>query len=133
WALPMGTLAAVAGTGVAAYASGGLSSPVRGLGVFAIVYAAWFLPTRVALGITLCWAATYGAPLLYDGWTAGRLAVTLVHATIQFTVVVVLLLGRALLRSLQATATRLSEEHALLRNLATAVAGGASLDELVAH
>jgi diguanylate cyclase (GGDEF)-like protein len=133
WVVPLGTLAGVAATGLAAYASGGFESPLRGLGVFAIVYAAWFLPVRVALLVTLCWAATYGAPLLYDGWTAGRLAVTLVHAAIQFTVATVLLLGRALLRHLEATATRLSEEHALLRNLATAVAGGASLDELVAH
>jgi diguanylate cyclase (GGDEF)-like protein/putative nucleotidyltransferase with HDIG domain len=119
WALPAGTLAALTSTTLAVYATGGFDSPVEQVPVFVVVYAACFLSSRFTAVCVLAAVVAHEAPVLYDAHAraqsiaADSLSAVLVFASLGVVVVV----GRVLL-------ARVSEEHAVMRELATAVASG---------
>jgi len=120
WALPAGTFAGLASTAAAIYATNGFDSPVELVPVFVVVYAACFLSSRFT---AVCVAGAFAVaelPLLYDAHAraesvaAHALSAMLVYAALA----VVVVTGRSLLLAL-------TEEHAAIRDLATAVAAGA--------
>jgi diguanylate cyclase (GGDEF)-like protein/putative nucleotidyltransferase with HDIG domain len=119
WALPAGTLTALVSTALAVYATGGFDSPVEQVPVFVVVYAACFLSSRFTALCVVAAVVAHELPLLYDAHAraqsiaADSLSAVLVFGSLGFVVVV----GRALL-------ARVSEEHAVMRELATAVASG---------
>jgi diguanylate cyclase (GGDEF)-like protein/putative nucleotidyltransferase with HDIG domain len=119
WVLPTGTLTALVSTALAVYATGGFDSPVEQVPVFVVVYAACFLSNRFAALCVVAAVVAHELPALYDAHAraqsiaADSLSAVLVFGSLGFVVVV----GRALL-------ARVSEEHAVMRELATAVASG---------
>jgi diguanylate cyclase (GGDEF)-like protein/putative nucleotidyltransferase with HDIG domain len=119
WVLPTGTLGALACTSLAVYATGGFDSPIEQVPVFVVVYAACFLSTRITVVCVVGAVVGHELPLLYDAHAraqsvaADSLSAVLVYGSLAF----VVLAGRVLL-------ARLSDEHAVMRELATAVASG---------
>jgi diguanylate cyclase (GGDEF)-like protein/putative nucleotidyltransferase with HDIG domain len=119
WVLPTGTLGALACTSLAVYATGGFDSPMEQVPVFVVVYAACFLSTRITVVCVAGAVVGHELPLLYDAHAraqsvaADSLSAVLVYGSLAF----VVLAGRVLL-------ARLSDEHAVMRELATAVASG---------
>ena len=120
WALPVGTLAAVASTALGIYATDGFDSPMKIVLVFAVVYAACFLSTRFTAVCVVAAFAAQALPLLYDAHArvespvANALSAALVFSALA----AVIAIGRSLLLAI-------SEEHAAMRDLATTVAAGA--------
>ena len=119
WALPAGTLTALASTTLAVYATGGFDSPVEQVPVFVVVYAACFLSSRFTAVCVLAAVVAHEVPVLYDAHArAQSIAADSLSAVLVFGALgVVVVVGRALL-------ARVSEEHAVMRELATAVASG---------
>ena len=119
WVLPTGTLAALVSTALAVYATGGFDSPIEQVPVFVVVYSACFLSSRFTAVCAVGAVAVHELPLLYDAHAraqsvvADSLSAVLVFGSLAFVVVA----GRVLL-------ARVSEEHAVMRELATAVAAG---------
>ena len=119
WVLPTGTLAALVSTALSIYATGGFDSPVEQVPVFVVVYSACFLSSRFTLLCVVGAVAVHELPLLYDAHAraqsigADSVSAVLIFGSLAFVVVV----GRVLL-------ARVSEEHAVMRELATAVASG---------
>jgi diguanylate cyclase (GGDEF)-like protein/putative nucleotidyltransferase with HDIG domain len=119
WVLPAGTLTALLSTTLAVYATGGFDSPVEQVPVFVVVYAACFLSSRFTAVCVLAAVVAHEVPVLYDAHAraqsiaADSLSAVLVFGALGLVVVV----GRVLL-------ARVSEEHAVMRELATAVASG---------
>ena len=119
WVLRAGTLAALFSTALTVYATNGFDSPVEQIPVFVVVYSACFLSSRFTAVCVLVAVAVHELPLLYDAHArsqsvvADSLSAVLVFAALAAVVVV----GRVLL-------ARVSEEHAVMRELATAVAAG---------
>ena len=119
WVLRAGTLTALLSTALTAYATGGFDSPVEQIPVFVVVYSACFLSSRFTAVCVIGAIAVHELPLLYDAHArsqsvaADSLSAVLVFASLAVLVVV----GRVLL-------VRVSEEHAVMRELATAVAAG---------
>ncbi len=119
WVLRAGTLAALFSTALTVYATGGFDSPVEQIPVFVVVYSACFLSSRFTAVCVAGAVAVHEMPLLYDAHArsqsvvADSLSAVLVFAALAAVVVV----GRVLL-------VRVSEEHAVMRELATAVAAG---------
>ena len=101
------------------YATGGFDSPVEQIPVFVVVYSACFLSSRFTALCVVGAVAVHELPLLYDAHAraqsvvADSLSAVLVFASLAAVVVA----GRVLL-------VRVSEEHAVMRELATAVAAG---------
>jgi diguanylate cyclase (GGDEF)-like protein/putative nucleotidyltransferase with HDIG domain len=100
-------------------ATGGTDSPTLDYLWFVVVYAAFFCTPRQAIAYWLGCALIHASPLLYDGHaTDGNLARELIVVVpTYFLVGGVVVAGRARWK-------RLSEEHASLRRVATAVAAG---------
>jgi diguanylate cyclase (GGDEF)-like protein/putative nucleotidyltransferase with HDIG domain len=125
WVLPTGTLGALVSTSLAVYATGGFDSPIEQVPVFVVVYSACFLSTRFTTLCAIGAVIGHELPLLYDAHAraqsvaADSLSAVLVYGSLAF----VVLAGRVLL-------ARLSEEHAVMRELATAVASGTAPDEV---
>jgi diguanylate cyclase (GGDEF)-like protein/putative nucleotidyltransferase with HDIG domain len=125
WVLSSGTLAGPGMIALAVHASGGFDSPARLLPIFVVVYAALFMPGWfVAVSV----AGTVGfheLPLLYDvhARAASPMADGLSTVLSFNALAIAVLTGRTLL-------TRVSDEHSAMRELATAVAAGASLEEV---
>jgi hypothetical protein len=119
WALPAGSLTALISTTLAVYATGGFDSPVEQVPVFVVVYAACFLSSRFAAVCVLAAVVAHEVPVLYDAHArAQSIAADSLSAVLVFGALgVVVVVGRALL-------ARVSEEHAVMRELATAVASG---------
>jgi diguanylate cyclase (GGDEF)-like protein/putative nucleotidyltransferase with HDIG domain len=119
WALPAGSLTALISTTLAVYATGGFDSPVEQVPVFVVVYAACFLSSRFAAVCVLAAVVAHEVPALYDAHArAQSIAADSLSAVLVFGALgVVVVVGRALL-------ARVSEEHAVMRELATAVASG---------
>ena len=119
WALPAGTVTALASTTLAVYATGGFDSPVEQVPVFVVVYAACFLSSRFTAVCVLAAVVAHEVPVLYDAHArAQSIAADSLSAVLVFGALgVVVVVGRALL-------ARVSEEHAVMRELATAVASG---------
>ena len=119
WVLRAGTLTALLSTALTVYATGGFDSPVEQIPVFVVVYSACFLSSRFTAVCVLGAVAVHELPLLYDAHAraqsvvADSLSAVLVFASLAALVVA----GRVLL-------ARVSEEHAVMRELATAVAAG---------
>ena len=119
WVLRAGTLGALVSTALTVYATGGFDSPVEQIPVFVVVYSACFLSSRFTAVCVVGAVAVHEMPLLYDAHArsqsvvADSLSAVLVFASLAAVVVV----GRVLL-------VRVSEEHAVMRELATAVAAG---------
>jgi diguanylate cyclase (GGDEF)-like protein/putative nucleotidyltransferase with HDIG domain len=119
WVIHAGTLAALVSTALTVYATGGFDSPIEQIPVFVVVYSACFLSSRFTALCVVGAVATHELPLLYDAHAraqsvaADSLSAVLVFASLA----VVILAGRVLL-------VRVSEEHAVMRELATAVAAG---------
>ncbi len=120
WVLPVGTLAGLVCTVLAVYATDGFDSPMAIIPVFVVVYAACFFSSRLAVVAVASAVAAHELPLLYDAHAraqsvaASALSVTLVFGALA----VVIVAGRTLLLAL-------TDEHAAIRDLATAVAAGA--------
>jgi diguanylate cyclase (GGDEF)-like protein/putative nucleotidyltransferase with HDIG domain len=119
WALPAGTLAGLATIALSIYATNGFDSPNQALPVFVVVYAACFLSTRFTAVCVVGAIVVHELPLLYDvNAHAQSIAADALSTVLVFTALaVVVVVGRSLL-------TALSEEHAAMRELATAVAAG---------
>ncbi len=119
WVLRTGTLTALASTGLAIYATGGFDSPVEPIPMFVVVYSACFLSSRFTLLCLAAAVAVHELPLLYDAHArAQSIAADAVSAVLIFgSLAFVVVAGRVLL-------ARISEEHAVMRELATAVASG---------
>jgi diguanylate cyclase (GGDEF)-like protein/putative nucleotidyltransferase with HDIG domain len=100
-------------------ATGATDSPTLDYLWFVVVYAAFFFTPREAVAYWLGCAAVHALPLVYDGHaTEGNLARELIVVVpTYFLLGGIVLVGRARWR-------RLSEEHASLRRVATAVAAG---------
>ena len=119
WVLPTGTLGALVSTSLAVYATGGFDSPIEQVPVFVVVYSACFLSSRFTAVCAIGAVVGHELPLLYDAHAraqsvvADSLSAVLVYGSLAF----VVLAGRVLL-------ARLSEEHAVMRELATVVAAG---------
>jgi diguanylate cyclase (GGDEF)-like protein/putative nucleotidyltransferase with HDIG domain len=119
WVLPAGTLGGLVSTALMIYATGGFDSPVEQVPVFVVVYSACFLSGRFTVLCVVGAVAAHALPLLYDAHAraqsvaADSLSAVLIFASLAFVVVA----GRVLL-------ARVSEEHAVMRELATAVAAG---------
>ena len=117
--LRAGTLTALFSTALSVYATGGFDSPVEQIPVFVVVYSACFMSSRFTVLCVVGAAAAHEMPLLYDAHAraqsvaADSLSAVLVFASLAAVVVA----GRVLL-------VRVSEEHAVMRELATAVAAG---------
>jgi diguanylate cyclase (GGDEF)-like protein/putative nucleotidyltransferase with HDIG domain len=120
WVLPAGTLAGLGCSAAAVYATDGFDSPVAIVPVFVVVYAACFHTSRLTAVAVAGAAAVHELPLVYDAHAraesvaADGLSAALVFAALG----IVIVAGRTLLLAL-------SEEHAAIRDLATAVAAGA--------
>jgi diguanylate cyclase (GGDEF)-like protein/putative nucleotidyltransferase with HDIG domain len=99
--------------------TGATDSPTLDYLWFVVVYVAFFCTPRQAIGYWLGCALVHASPLLYDGHaTEGNLArELLVIVPTYFLVGGLVVAGRARWQ-------RLSEEHASLRRVATAVAAG---------
>jgi diguanylate cyclase (GGDEF)-like protein/putative nucleotidyltransferase with HDIG domain len=119
WVLPAGTLAGLASTALSVYATGGFDSPVEQVPVFVVVYSACFLSSRFTAVCVAGAVAAHAMPLLYDVHArAQSVAADSLSAVLVFSsLAVVVVAGRVLL-------ARVSEEHAVMRELATAVAAG---------
>jgi diguanylate cyclase (GGDEF)-like protein len=119
WVLPTGTVAGLASTALAIYATGGFDSPVEQVPMFVVVYSACFLSSRFTILCVAGAVAVHELPVLYDAharaqsMAADSVSAALILGSLAFVVVA----GRVLL-------TRVSEEHAVMRELATAVASG---------
>jgi hypothetical protein len=119
WVLPTGTIAALVSTALTIYATGGFDSPVEQVPVFVVVYSACFLSRRFTLVCVAGAVVAHELPLLYDAHAraqsiaAESISAVLIFGSLAFVVVA----GRVLL-------ARVSEEHAVMRELATAVASG---------
>src|SRR6185503_12431575 len=119
WVLPTGTIAALVSTALSIYATGGFDSPVEQVPVFVVVYSACFLSSRFTLLCVGGAVVAHELPLLYDAHAraqsiaADSISAVLIFGSLAFVVVA----GRVLL-------ARVSEEHAVMRELATAVASG---------
>jgi hypothetical protein len=120
WALPAGTLAGLATIALSIYATNGFDSPNQALPVFVVVYAACFLSSRFTAVCVVGAIAVHELPLLYDANAGAQsIAADALSTVLVFTALaVVVSAGRSLLMAL-------SEEHAAMRELATAVAAGA--------
>ena len=120
WVLPTGTLAALASTALSIYATGGFDSPVEQVPVFVVVYSACFLSSRftAALRRRRRRGARAAAPLRRPRprpehrrrTRSARCSSSARWPSSSSS-------GRVLL-------ARVSEEHAVMRELATAVASG---------
>jgi diguanylate cyclase (GGDEF)-like protein/putative nucleotidyltransferase with HDIG domain len=119
WVLRAGTLAGLASTAAAIYASGGFDSPVEQVPMFVVVYAACFLSRRFTALCVAGAVAVHELPLLYDAHArAQSVAADSVSSVLIFgSLASVVVAGRVLL-------ARVTEEHAVMRELATAVASG---------
>jgi diguanylate cyclase (GGDEF)-like protein/putative nucleotidyltransferase with HDIG domain len=120
WVLPAGTIAGLVCTSLAVYATDGFDSPMAIILVFVVVYAACFHSSRLTVVSVAGAVVAHELPLLYDAYAraqsaaASVLSVTLVFGALAAVIVA----GRTLL-------LRLTDEHAAVRDLATAVAAGA--------
>jgi diguanylate cyclase (GGDEF)-like protein/putative nucleotidyltransferase with HDIG domain len=120
WALPVGTIVGLACTALAVYATDGFDSPMTMIPVFVVVYAACFHSSRLTAVCVAGAVIAHELPLLYDAHAraqsvaAGAVSVTLVFGALAAVIVA----GRTLLLAL-------TDEHAAIRDLATAVAAGA--------
>ena len=119
WVLHTGTLAALVSTALSVYATGGFDSPVEQIPVFVVVYSACFLSSRFTALCVVGAVAAHELPLLYDAHArAQSVAADSFSAVLVFAALAgVVVAGRVLL-------ARVSEEHAVMRELATAVAAG---------
>jgi diguanylate cyclase (GGDEF)-like protein/putative nucleotidyltransferase with HDIG domain len=119
WALPAGTLAALATIALSIYSTNGFDSPNQSLPVFVVVYAACFLSGRFTAVCVVGAIAVHELPLLYDAQAhAQSIAADALSTVLVFTALAaVVAAGRSLLLAL-------TEEHAAMRELATAVAAG---------
>jgi diguanylate cyclase (GGDEF)-like protein/putative nucleotidyltransferase with HDIG domain len=122
WVLSAGTLAGPGMIALAVHASGGFDSPARMLPIFVVVYAALFMPGWfVALAVASA-VGFHEAPLIYDdhALSASPMADAMSTVLAFGALAIAVMAGRTLL-------TRVSDEHSAMRELATAVAAGASL------
>ncbi len=125
WSLPAGALSALACTGLAIYATGGVDSPLEAVPVFVVVYSACFLSSGFTAACVAWAVLVHEAPLLYDAQARAQSVVadSMSAALVFAALAVVIVAGRALLM-------RVSDEHAVMRELATAVAAGAQPAEV---
>jgi diguanylate cyclase (GGDEF)-like protein/putative nucleotidyltransferase with HDIG domain len=125
WSLPVGTLSALACTGLAIYATGAADSPLEAVPVFVVVYAACFLSSGFSAVCVAAAVLVHEAPVLYDAEARAQSVVAdSLSAVVVFSALaVVIVAGRAMLM-------RVSNEHAVMRELATAVAAGAQPAEV---
>ena len=125
WVLWAGTLVALGMIALAVRSSGGFDSPARMLPTFAIVYTALFMPAWFVAVAVAAAVGLHEAPLLYDphAWQASPLADFVSTVVSLSALAIAVMAGRTLLM-------RVSDEHSAMRELATAVAAGAPLEEV---
>ena len=118
-------------TGVLVAASGGTRSPASMYILFVVVFAAYFYPRREATAFIVACAAVRAMPLLYDpaAIRLGILSQLPISAATYFVTGGAIIGGRSLVNTLRARSAalsaqrgRLSDQHASLRRVATAVA-----------
>ncbi len=130
WALFVADIAAVAVVAFITLSTGGTLSPARLYIFFAIIYASCFMLARYAWIVAILGALVWVTPVADERGYDSAAADFALALPIFLILNGVILFARQLLDAHRDAAEELSDEHAALRTIATAVAAGRPPDEV---